>query len=233
MNSENHGLGSPIWTEEQDPNEMEYGASTDIAPDVPEELESQPGEADDVSNNRKKNKPSGGLKAEILSWIQILLTAAAIAFVLNTFIIANSKVPSGSMENTIMTNDRVIGSRLTYRFSAPQQGDIAIFRFPDDESIYYVKRVIGLPGDTIDIRNGKVYKNGSQTPLDEPYLKEEMFPEEDMHFEVPDDCYFMMGDNRNFSYDARYWENTFVHRDKIIAKVLFRYWPLNQIGTIK
>ena len=103
MNSENHGLGSPIWTEEQDPNEMEYGANTDIAPDVPEELESQPEEADDVSNNRKKNKPSGGLKAEILSWIQILLTAAAIAFVLNTFIIANSKVPSGSMENTIMT----------------------------------------------------------------------------------------------------------------------------------
>lgn len=173
------------------------------------------------------------LKAEIISWLQILVTAACIAFILNTFIIANSKVPTSSMENTIMTNDRVIGFRLSYRFSSPKEGDIAIFRFPDDESIYYVKRVIGLPGDIIDIKDGKVYKNGSDTPLDEPYLKEEMFPEEDMHFEVPENSYFMMGDNRNLSYDARYWNNTFVSKDKLIAKVIFRYWPLNKIGKVE
>lgn len=184
-----------------------------------------------TDNQRPTQKTS--LKAELLSWLQILVTAALIAFVLNTFIIANSKVPSSSMENTIMTNDRVIGFRLTYRFSSPQEGDIAIFRFPDDESIYYVKRIIGLPGDVIDIKNGQVYKNGSETPLDEPYLKEEMFPEEDMHFEVPEDSYFMMGDNRNLSYDARYWNNTFVKRDKLIAKVMFRYWPLNKIGKVE
>lgn len=183
--------------------------------------------------HKKKKTPGSGLKAEIISWIQILLTAACIAFVLNTFIIANSKVPSGSMENTIMTDDRVIGSRLTYRFSDPKRGDIAIFHFPDDESIYYVKRVIGLPGDTVDIINGAVYLNGSETPLEEPYLKEAMLPEEDMHFEVPEDSYFMMGDNRNFSYDARYWNNHFVKRDKIIAKVMFRYWPLTEMGTVK
>ena len=152
---------------------------------------------------------------------------------LNTFIIANSRVPSGSMENTIMTNDRVIGSRLSYKFSDPERGDIAIFRFPDDESLFYVKRIIGLPGETVDIINGAVYINGSETPLDEPYLKEAMIPEEDMHFEVPEDSYFMMGDNRNYSYDARYWTNTYVARDKIIAKVLFRYWPLNKIGRVQ
>ncbi|MDO5349719.1 MAG: signal peptidase I [Lachnospiraceae bacterium] len=183
--------------------------------------------------SHKKKTPSSNLKAEIISWIQILLTAACIAFVLNTFIIANSKVPSNSMENTIMTDDRVIGSRLTYRFSDPERGDIAIFHFPDDESIYYVKRIIGLPGDTVDIINGAVYLNGSETPLEEPYLKEAMLPEEDMHFEVPEDSYFMMGDNRNFSYDARYWNNHFVKRDKIIAKVMFRYWPLTEMGTVK
>lgn len=184
-------------------------------------------------SRKKKMLPPGALKAEILSWIQILVTAACIAFVLNTFIIANSKVPSGSMENTIMTDDRVIGSRLTYRFTDPARGDIAIFRFPDDESIYYVKRIIGLPGDTVDILEGKVYVNGSETPLEEPYLKEKMLPEEAMHFEVPEDSYFMMGDNRNRSYDARYWENTFVKREKIIAKVMIRYWPLNKIGRIR
>jgi signal peptidase I len=151
--------------------------------------------------------------------------------VLNTFIIANSKVPSGSMENTIMTGDRVIGSRLSYHFEDPERGDIVIFRFPDNESIYYVKRIIGMPGDTVDIIDGQVYLNGSEEPLDEPYIREPMVPEAPMHFEVPEGCYFMLGDNRNYSMDARRWENTYVKREKIIAKVLFRYYP--KLGKIE
>ena len=77
-----------------------------------------------------------GWKEEVWEWVKIIVSAALIAFVLNTFIIANSEVPSGSMENTIMTGDRVIGSRLTYRFKDPERGDIAIFRFPDNEKIF-------------------------------------------------------------------------------------------------
>ncbi|WP_243126633.1 signal peptidase I [Clostridium sp. HBUAS56010] len=166
-------------------------------------------------------------KEEIISWIKIIITAAVIAFVLNNFIIANSRVPSGSMEQTIMTGDRVIGSRLSYHFSDPKRGDVAIFHFPDDptEKIYYVKRIIGLPGDTVDIREGRVYLNNSETPLDEPYLPEPMIPEPDAHFEVPEDSYFMLGDNRNHSADARRWNQKYVKKDKIIAKVLFRYFP--------
>lgn len=171
------------------------------------------------------------LKKEIWSWVQIIVVAALIAFVVNTFIIANSKVPSPSMENTIMTRDRVIGSRLTYHFTDPERGDIVIFRFPDDESIYYVKRIIGMPGDIVDIRDGHVYLNNSEAPLDEPYILEPMDPTEVMHFEVPEDSYFMMGDNRNNSADSRRWENTYLKRDKIIAKVLFRYYP--SIGRIQ
>lgn len=196
-------------------------------------------------------------KAEIISWIQILVAAAAIAFVLNTFIIANSRVPSASMENTIMTGNRVIGSRLTYRFHEPERGDIAIFVFgydcrkcgttyqetPDgvcpvcgradkkNSTIYYVKRVIGLPGDVIDIKDGHVYLNGSDTPLDEPYLAEPMETPEELHYEVPQDHYFMMGDNRNYSADARFWRYSYISEDKIIAKVLFRYFPT--IGKIE
>ncbi len=173
----------------------------------------------------QKEKKQGGLGKEIFEWVKIIVSAALIAFVLNTFIIANSEVPSGSMENTIMTGDRVIGSRLSYRFEDPKRGDIAIFRFPDNEKIYYVKRIIGLPGETVDIVDGKVYINGSDEPLDEPYIREPMIPEAPMHFEVPENSYFMMGDNRNYSMDARRWENTYVKREKIIAKVLFRYFP--------
>lgn len=170
-------------------------------------------------------------KKELWEWAKIFLSAAMIAFVLNTFIIANSQVPSGSMETTIMTGDRVIGSRLSYVLEDPERGDIVIFRFPDNEKIYYVKRIIGLPGDTVDIVNGKVYLNGSSTPLEEPYIREPMVPEPPMHFEVPEDSYFMMGDNRNFSSDARRWQNTYVKRKKIVAKVLFRYYP--KIGKIE
>lgn len=170
-------------------------------------------------------------KSELLSWVQILVIAAVIAFVLNTFIIANSRVPSASMENTIMTGDRVIGSRLTYHFNDPQRGDIAIFRFPDDESIYYVKRIIGMPGDIVDIRDGRVYLNNSETPLDEPYIREPMEDEPPLHYEVPEDSYFMLGDNRNSSADSRRWRNTFVKREKMIAKVMFRYFP--SIGKVK
>lgn len=180
---------------------------------------------------RDKNMPNEqkpfNWKEELISWIKIIIIAAAIAFVLNNFIIANSRVPSGSMEQTIMTGDRVIGSRLSYYFSDPQRGDVVIFHFPDDPTgkTYYVKRVIGIPGDIIDIRNGKVYLNNSETPLEESYLPEAMSPEPDAHFEVPEDSYFMLGDNRNFSADARRWNHKYVKKNKIIAKVLFRYYP--------
>lgn len=183
-------------------------------------------------NKEQENEPFD-LKAEILSWVQIIVCAVAIALCLNSFIIANSRVPSASMETTIMTGDRVIGSRLTYKlFDDPKRGDIIIFRWPDNEKILFVKRIIGEPGDTVEIRDGQVYLNGSETPLEEPYIREPMEPEPGiMRFTVPENAYFCMGDNRNESMDARYWHNSYVYRDKIIAKVYFRYWP--GIKTIK
>lgn len=172
-----------------------------------------------------KNNAEFNIVKEIFSWVSIIVVAAVIALVLNTFIIANSKVPSASMESTIMTGDRVVGLRLSYLFSDPKRGDIIIFKFPDDEKIYYVKRIIGKPGDIIDIKDGKVYLNNSDTPLEEDYIKEPMIPEPDMHFEVPEGAYFCMGDNRNNSADSRRWQNKFVYKEKIIAKVIFRYFP--------
>ena len=172
----------------------------------------------------KTNKGSSALR-ELLSWIQIIVIAAVVAFVLNNFLIANSRVPTGSMENTIMTGDRVIGSRLSYRFEDPARGDIIIFHAPDEPETLYVKRIIGLPGDKVTIRDGHVYLNDSETPLEESYIKEPMKPAALQEFQVPEGAYFCMGDNRNGSVDARYWKNHYVYRNKIVAKVLFRYWP--------
>lgn len=171
-------------------------------------------------------------KREIISWIQIIVAAVAIALVLNNFVIANSRIPTGSMEKTIMAKSRVIGSRLSYIRSDPKRGDVVIFHFPDDPTgkMYYVKRVIGLPGETVNIVDGKVYIDGSDTPLDEPYLAE---PMEGSYgpYTVPEGCYFMLGDNRNNSQDARFWQNKYVAKDKIIAKVLFSYYP--KLGKIR
>lgn len=172
----------------------------------------------------KTNKGSSALR-ELLSWIQIIVIAAVVAFVLNNFLIANSRVPTGSMENTIMTGDRVIGSRLSYRFGEPKRGDVIIFHWPDDEKMLFVKRIIGMPGDKVTIRDGHVYLNDSETPLEEPYIKEPMVVELEKTFQVPEGAYFCMGDNRNESMDARYWKNSYVYKNKILAKVLFRYWP--------
>ena len=205
--------------------------------DTPDENDGHSGTGNDSDGNSgnetpakkgKSRKEGFNLKDEIVSWIQVLVAAAIIAFCVNHFIIANSEVPTSSMETTIMAGDRVIGSRLSYKFGDPQS-DIAIFIYPDDEAkgikTYYVKRIIGMPGDTIDIVDGKVYLNGSDTPLDEPYLHEPMEPEEPQHYEVPEGCYFMLGDNRNYSNDARRWTHKYVKREKLVAKVLFQYFP--------
>ena len=181
-------------------------------------------------NTSAKSEHTGnsGFKKEVLEWVKILLAAAAIAFVLNTFIIANSYIPSGSMENTIMTGDRIIGSRLSYAFGAqPQRGDIVLFDHkaePGKDKTRLVKRIIGLPGETVDIRDNQIYINQSDTPLDEPYLPEPM-DSENYHFQVPEGCYLMLGDNRNHSRDARDWSAPYVPEEAITAKALFRYFP--------
>ena len=161
-------------------------------------------------------------KSEIFSWIKVIVSAIIIALFVDFVIIANAVVPTGSMESTIPAGSRIMGLRLYYNFKDPERGDIVIFKYPDDEKVDYLKRIIGLPGETVEIISGKVYINGEL--LDEPYLDEE--PTGDFGpYQVPEDSYFMLGDNRAVSKDSRYWTNTYVHRDKIIAKAFFMYWP--------
>ncbi len=169
-------------------------------------------------------KRKKGFFSGLFEWVRIIVFAIVIALLINHFLIANALIPSGSMETTIMTGDRIIGLRTSYWFSGPERGDIVIFKYPDDESKLFIKRVIGLPGDKVEIVEGKVYINDSTEPLAEPYLTVE--PKGSFGpYEVPEGSYFMLGDNRNVSKDSRYWDNTFVKEEKIIAKAFFRYYP--------
>ena len=166
------------------------------------------------------------VKEEAISWIKALILAVIIGWVIRSVIIINAVIPSGSMEDTIMTDDRVIASRLSYIFSDPKRGDIVIFEYPDapeGETVHYVKRIIGLPGETIEIIDGKVYINGSEIPLEEDYIKGELQGDFGPYI-VPEGSYFMMGDNRNNSLDSRYWDDKFVEEDEILGKVIFKYY---------
>lgn len=160
---------------------------------------------------------------EAASWLLVVIGAVAAAFLLNRFIIVNAQVVSGSMENTVMTGDRVIGLRVNYWFTGPKRGDIIFFLNPDNEAEIYVKRVIGEPGDVVEIRSGNVYING--VLLRESYLKEAPLDADYGPYEVPEDSYFMLGDNRNRSKDSRMWNNTYVHRSKVLGKAYFIYYP--------
>ena len=135
-----------------------------------------------------------------------------------------------SMQPVLKNGDVVLMNRLAYDFGSPDRMDLVVFSRGGGEN--NIKRVIGLPGETVEIVDGKVYINGSDTPLEEPYLPE---PMEGSYgsYTVPEGSYFMLGDNRNNSRDARYWENKFVKKEKIIAKVLFCYYPLSQFGPVE
>ena len=174
---------------------------------------------------------------EIWEYVKLIIFVIIIVLVVNNVVLINAKIPSESMENTIMTGDRIFGFRLAYglninlfgneishKWKDPERFDIIIFKYPDDESQLFIKRLIGLPGETVEIRDGKVYIDGSETPLDDSFVPET--PTGDYGpYVVPEDSYFMLGDNREHSRDSRFWDNTFVQFDQIVGKAVVRYFP--------
>ena len=167
---------------------------------------------------------SPNVKAEVISWFKTIAYAVIFAFCINNFIIVNASVPTGSMRNTIMEGDRIVAFRLAYLFSEPDRFEVVVFKYPDNESIYYVKRIIGLPGETVTIIEGEVYIGDSDVPLDTSFLPEKMYGNFGPYV-VPEGTYFMLGDNRNNSQDSRYWNNTYLEKDAMLGKVMFRYFP--------
>lgn len=161
---------------------------------------------------------------ELWEYIKMIIFVIVVVLIVNNVLLINARVPSESMEKTIMTGDRFFGNRLAYLFNDPERFDIVVFKYPDDESQLFVKRVIGLPGETVEIREGKVYINGSDTPLDDSFT-----PETPMGnygpYVVPEGSYFMLGDNRNHSGDSRFWKQPYVEKDKIVGKAILRYFP--------
>jgi signal peptidase I len=178
-----------------------------------------------MSENSKKKQ---GAK-EILI---VVIIAIIIAVLIKSFIIDSRVIPTSSMVPTIEVNDRVIMWRLAYSFdNEPSRGDIIVFEAPVElnQPTDLIKRIIGLPGETVEIKNSLVYINDE--PLSEDYLN--ALP--NYVYEkvtVPENSYFIMGDNRNNSVDSHLWQNPFLLEENIKGKAIFIYWPISRIEGI-
>lgn len=167
-------------------------------------------------------------RQEVNEWIQTLVIAVTVALFIRYFIGDLTRVQMYSMEPTLSNGERLVLSKITYRFSAPRRGDIVVVRSPVDNR-RLVKRLIAVGGDTVRIHAGKVYVNGAV--LDEPYIKEpprEDFPETT----VPPGTVFVLGDNRNNSLDSRSPLVGFIPRDMVEGKVLLVLLDRDQTGRI-
>ena len=169
-------------------------------------------------------------KRFFLELIEIVLIAFALSWVLRTYVIEARKIPTGSMLPTIQLDDRVIVDKIFFKeFSHLSQGDIVVFRPPPSAHATedFIKRIVGLPGDTLEIRDHKTYINGKE--LYEPYVTDQS----KINFGpivVPKDSGFVMGDNRNNSDDSRVWG--YLPIENITGRTLFRYWPLDHVGAL-
>ena len=170
-----------------------------------------------------RQKPSF-MKA-IFPWLKTIFAAFLIAVLISQFVIVNASVISGSMENTIMTGDRVICNRLAYLFSPPQRFDVIAFDHgAADASWIYVKRIIGLPGERVEIIDGQVYIDDQTAPLPDDFVNG--VPTGNYGpFDVPEGHYFVLGDNRDLSYDSKNWLDPFLPREQILGRAIFIYHP--------
>lgn len=162
---------------------------------------------------------------EFAGYAMVLLAAFMLYFMVSRFVLINSYVPTDSMEPVIMGKSRFFGNRLAYLFEEPDRGDVVVVNhkcYDGEKAELLVKRIVGLPGDRIEIRDGKLYINDEI--YEEKYICEEM-KEDFLPVEIPRGCYFLLGDNRNNSDDSRWWEYKFIPEDEIVAKAMFVYYP--------
>jgi len=163
--------------------------------------------------------------AVLVEILQTVLIAALLFLVVN-LVTARIRVEGSSMEPSLHDGEMVVVNRLAYRWSGPSRGDIVVFRFPLDPSRRFIKRVIGLPGDSVEARDGLVYVNGAA--LDEPYIA--AAPRYAGSWLVQADELFVLGDNRNNSSDSQNWGPLPI--SEVIGKAVLVYWPLPDVGVI-
>ena len=182
-----------------------------------------------VPQEELRSKPMPALVVDIRGWIRDIFFVVGTAILIVIFLYQPVKVEGTSMLPELKDQERIFVNKFLYRFEKISRKDIVVFWYPRDPTKSFIKRVIGLPGDTLEIRKGVVYLNGEI--LDEPYLLPKYMDTRTMEeVRVEPGFYFVMGDDRKYSSDSRAWG--LVPEKYIYGKAVFRYWPMSQIGSI-
>ncbi|SKA94458.1 signal peptidase I [Paucidesulfovibrio gracilis DSM 16080] len=194
---------------------------------------------------KKKSAAPDDPIAKLREWIEAIVIAVILALFIRSFVVQAFKIPSGSMLETLQIGDHLLVTRFSYDIKVPftnisilptgdpDHGDIIVFEYPENPSMDFIKRIIGLPGDRIEIRDKVVYRNGQA--LDEAYIQHSdprILPSRRdflAEFTVPENKYFVMGDNRDDSRDSRFWG--FVDREAIIGKAWILYWSWDHLDS--
>jgi signal peptidase I len=170
------------------------------------------------------------IKKEVISWIKLILSAFVIAFILKSYVFQIALVNQISMEPTLYEGQILIIAKVNYLFGDPERGDIVVLK-DELENKYLIKRTIGLPNEVIDIRNNKVYIDGKELSPD--FTEVQTLDNGFVKSKIPEDKYFVMGDNRLHSRDSRSDTVGYVNRSNIVGKAVFRIWPISKIGIVK
>jgi signal peptidase I len=178
---------------------------------------------------QRENNPLK-LKHWLLDWTETIVVAFVLALVIRAFFLQVFWIPSGSMEPTLDIKDRIVVNKVAYHFRDPRRQEVVVFRrvgVPAEPKTDLIKRVMGLPGERLAIMNGTVYINGKPVKEDHP-----MNPDRANYgpVTIPEDSYFVMGDNRGASADSRYWG--FLPRENLIGPAFLIIWPLNKLSLI-
>ena len=171
---------------------------------------------------------------ELLGWLVYILIIFGLTYLVITFVGQRTRVTGSSMETTLSDGDNLIVDKISYRFRNPERYDIIVFPYQYQENTYYIKRIIGMPGETVQIKDGKVYINDKELKSDvygiTDYIDYPGIAEEPVT--LGKDEYFCLGDNRPVSQDSRYEIVGPVKRSQIVGKVWIRIWPLNKFGKV-
>ena len=169
---------------------------------------------------------------EVLGWIVYIIIVICATYLIVTYVGQRTKVSGDSMQATLYDGDNLVVDKISYRFRDPKRFEIVVFPYRYAKDTYYIKRIIGLPGETVQIKEGYVYINGEL--LEEDYGLEVMVSPGNASEPITlgEDEYFVLGDNRNHSSDSRDSSVGVLHRDELIGRAWIRIWPLDSIGVI-
>ena len=227
-------MTTPPWAQAERASFAQPQATSEAQTQVQPTPQPQAAGASPVQVQVRQQKKKGSVLGSFTEFVIVVAVAIALAWFITNFVVKPYEIPSESMEDTIMTGDRVLSERISYLGTSPAQGDIVTFTDVEDSSRVLIKRVIAVAGQQVDLKDGSVYVDGSK--LDEPYTDDKQsLPLASGHdvsypYTVPEGYIWVMGDNRTNSSDSRYFGA--VPIANVTGHAFFRYWPLERIGPL-